>query len=120
MIDDDVGVAAAMARLLGLHHDVAIETDPAIALARLVGPERFDVVFCDLMMPSGSGIELYEKVAASDPQVAARIVFMTGGVFTRGSRRVSGAGAQRDAHEAVHARGRAGRRDPVDAPRRRE
>lgn len=82
VIDDDAGVAAAMARLLGLHHDVAIETDPGIALARLKGAERFDVVFCDLMMPSGSGIELYEKLMVSAPDVAARIVFMTGGVFT--------------------------------------
>ena len=82
VIDDDAGVAAAMARLLGLHHDVAIETDPIVARARLSGPEWFDVVFCDLMMPSGSGIELYEKVAASAPEVAARIVFMTGGAFT--------------------------------------
>jgi CheY-like chemotaxis protein len=82
VIDDDAGLAAAMARLLGLHHDVAIETDPAVALARLGGEERFDVVFCDLMMPSGSGIELYEKLAAFAPDVAARVVFMTGGVFT--------------------------------------
>jgi CheY-like chemotaxis protein len=82
VIDDDAAVAAAMARLLGLHHDVAIETDPIVALARLGGPEWFDVVFCDLMMPSGSGMELYEKVAASAPHVAARVVFMTGGVFT--------------------------------------
>jgi CheY-like chemotaxis protein len=41
------------------------------------------VIFCDLMMPGMSGIELYEHLRQSRPALARRIVFMTGGAFTR-------------------------------------
>jgi DNA-binding NtrC family response regulator len=40
------------------------------------------VVFCDLLMPEMSGMEVFAKVAAQRPDLASRFVFMTGGAFT--------------------------------------
>lgn len=81
VIDDDVAVGKAIGRVLGKDHTVVVENDAREALTRL-GKEDFDVIFSDLMMPGMSGIEFYEAVMKTDPAVARRIVFMTGGAFT--------------------------------------
>ncbi|MDP9150791.1 MAG: response regulator, partial [Myxococcota bacterium] len=36
----------------------------------------------DLMMPVMTGMDLYAEVVRSAPELAGRIVFMTGGAFT--------------------------------------
>jgi signal transduction histidine kinase/CheY-like chemotaxis protein len=82
VIDDEKAVAAAIARLLGLHHEVATETDARAALAAIARGETYDVIFCDLMMPRTSGIDFYDALVSSAPDQARRIVFMTGGAFT--------------------------------------
>jgi PAS domain S-box-containing protein len=82
VIDDEKAVAAAIARLLSLHHEVTTETDARTALAAIARGETYDVIFCDLMMPKTSGIDFYDALASSLPDQARRIVFMTGGAFT--------------------------------------
>jgi CheY-like chemotaxis protein len=39
-------------------------------------------VVCDLMMPGVSGMECYEALRASRPELAASMIFLTGGAFT--------------------------------------
>ena len=53
------------------------------ALALLAG-ERFDLILCDLMMPVMTGVELYEHLRAQDPELARRVVFMTGSALVPG------------------------------------
>ncbi|HEX4621016.1 MAG TPA: ATP-binding protein, partial [Myxococcaceae bacterium] len=81
VIDDEAPVASAMRRALR-PHDVQVCGSGAEALDRLSRGERFDVLFCDLMMPEMSGMELYEQVVAHHPEQATRMVFVTGGAFT--------------------------------------
>jgi CheY-like chemotaxis protein len=81
VVDDEQLIGTTIRRLLPLHEVVAL-ADPREALARLTGGEPFDLVLCDLMMPLLSGMELHEAVAAVRPEVARRMVFMTGGAFT--------------------------------------
>ena len=47
-----------------------------------VDNDSFDIIFCDLKMPDISGIDLYQYIAKQHPELATRIVFMTGGAFT--------------------------------------
>jgi PAS domain S-box-containing protein len=81
VIDDEAAIGKALRRMLGREHEVVIETDAEAALATL-GRERFDVVFCDLMMPKLSGMDLFAALSRTNPALAARVVFLTGGAFS--------------------------------------
>lgn len=83
VVDDDSGVISALRVVLQDNHDVTAAATGREALQLLLREPHFDVVFCDLMMPEVSGIELYEAVRFNQPGVEERIVFMTGGAFTR-------------------------------------
>jgi CheY-like chemotaxis protein len=72
-----------MARGLRGQHDVTMENDGRNVLARIAAGERFDIIFCDLMMPSFSGQDVYQALSASNSEQAARMVFVTGGVFSK-------------------------------------
>lgn len=82
LIDDDTSMAKVVPRLLRDLHDVEAELDARDALARLQRGEAFDVILCDLTMPYMTGVEVFEAVFALSPALAARIVFLTGGVLS--------------------------------------
>jgi CheY-like chemotaxis protein len=82
VIDDEIPIANTLRDLLGANHDVTATTNVGDALGAIDDGGDFDVVFCDLMMPGKSGIELYEELLGRAPAVAKRVVFMTGGAFT--------------------------------------
>ena len=86
VIDDEPQVALAMARVLRGQHDVTVLSDGHEALARIAAGDTYDVIFCDLMMPALSGVDLYESLAIANPEQAKRVVFMTGGAFSARSR----------------------------------
>ncbi len=82
VIDDDPIVAGTLQRAMRDVHDVTTITDAKTALARLQAGETFDVILCDLMMPTMTGMDLHDALNKTHPQVAAQIAFMTGGAFT--------------------------------------
>jgi PAS domain S-box-containing protein len=81
IVDDEVGVATALRRLLR-EHDVTVVHDGRDALDLINQGHDFDVVLCDLMMPGMGGMELYRALAAAGSRTSERMVFMTGGAFT--------------------------------------
>ena len=83
VIDDDERVARSIARALE-RHDVRVETDPLQAIATLTRDATFDAVLCDVMMPTMSGIRVFVALQDQAPAHAARVVFITGGVFSEG------------------------------------
>jgi CheY-like chemotaxis protein len=48
--------------------------------------ESFDLIFCDLMMPEISGMDLYQMIRQARPALAERMVFVTGGALLDGVR----------------------------------
>jgi CheY-like chemotaxis protein len=82
VVDDDAQVRTALARVLAGSHEVLESSGGREALLRIEEGEHFDAILCDLMMPDLSGMELYAALRACSPELAARVILMTGGVFT--------------------------------------
>lgn len=80
VLDDDVMVARSIARTLGTQHQVTVCTRGGEALS-LIAERGYDLVFCDVMMPEMSGLEFLSRLSAVRPELASRVVFMTGGLF---------------------------------------
>ncbi|MDP2275187.1 MAG: ATP-binding protein [Archangium sp.] len=81
IVDDEEGVVRATARLLRGAHEVLGVSDPREAVRRIDAGERFDVIFCDLMMPHLTGADVYARIHAVSPAQAERMVFVSGGVL---------------------------------------
>jgi PAS domain S-box-containing protein len=85
IVDDEVLFAGSLRRLLSSEHDVSVMNSGREALDRISAGERFDVILCDLMMPEVSGVDLHTELLRIVPEQANRMIFLTGGAFTRGS-----------------------------------
>ena len=80
IVDDEPRVARTFARLLtGYEVELAGSGHEAIARCR---SHPYDAVICDLMMPETTGMGVHGALIASHPDLAARMVFVTGGAFT--------------------------------------
>jgi signal transduction histidine kinase/CheY-like chemotaxis protein len=84
-VDDEPQVLRSIQRALGAH-DVVVDACGRDALARLQTDARFDLILCDLMMGDMTGMDLHAELSRRSAELAGRIVFMTGGVFTDGAR----------------------------------
>jgi signal transduction histidine kinase len=47
---------------------------------------RYDIIFCDLMMPGTTGMEFHSRLVQVDPDQASNVIFLTGGAFTSQAR----------------------------------
>ena len=76
VVDEDRETVNA---IWGALHDcrVAREMSGRDVLVRLARGERYDIIFCALMMREMTGAELFLRVARMDPAQAERIVFVT-------------------------------------------
>ncbi|MFL5263064.1 MAG: ATP-binding protein [Anaeromyxobacteraceae bacterium] len=86
VVDDEALVAAAVRRALASEHEVLVAGGASEALARHGAGERWDVIVSDLLMPDVTGMDLERELRARDPDLASRMVFVTGGAFTPASR----------------------------------
>ncbi len=86
VVDDERVFLDLMCRILKLDHEVTGVIDPAEALERIERGERYDVILCDMMMPSMTGADLHAAIARIAPHVARRMVFLTAGAFTERTR----------------------------------
>jgi PAS domain S-box-containing protein len=80
VIDDEAEVGEAVRRLLGRRHEVELAI-AAVDAVTLLHERSYDLVLCDLLMPDMTGMDLYERLLQTRPEVAQRIVFMTAGAF---------------------------------------
>ena len=81
IVDDEPLVAAAVRRVLTPSHHVEVETSCRAALDRLRDGHDFDVLVCDVMMPAMSVIRLHAELVELAPELAKRMIFLTGGAF---------------------------------------
>jgi len=85
IVDDEVMFSASLRRMFSSEHDVTVVNSGREALDRLTGGERFGVILCDLMMPEVTGVDLHAELQRIVPDQADRMIFLTGGAFSRSS-----------------------------------
>ena len=81
VIDDEPAILRAFRRVL-YAHDVTVANSGPEAMQKLAEGAAFDVIFCDVMMPEMSGVEVYQRIRECHPGQEHQLVFMTGGAFT--------------------------------------
>jgi signal transduction histidine kinase/CheY-like chemotaxis protein len=85
VVEDEAALAAAVTEaLLDAGYVVERAADGEEALAR-VSASRFDAVICDVKMPRLDGKAFHLRLSASNPELARRVVFVTGDVAGTGA-----------------------------------
>jgi PAS domain S-box-containing protein len=80
VVDDEEIVRGVLARILAGHEIHC--TGSAQEALELIRHQRFDLILSDLVMPSMTGMEFYEILLARQPELAQRVVFLSGGALT--------------------------------------
>lgn len=80
-IDRDEVFAAGARRALDTC-DVRTAASAADGERLVLGQPAPEIVFCELDLPDGSGLDLHAKIAKQSPDLAARFVFVTDGVLS--------------------------------------
>jgi len=81
LVDDDPAVAETLADMLareGLTVRRAATGGEALAA---LAHDNFDAIFLDVRLPDISGHEVYTRLAAERPDMARRVIFVTGGLW---------------------------------------
>jgi CheY-like chemotaxis protein len=86
VIDDEPYILASVSRALS-HYDVVTAESGDEALRILASDHGFDILLCDLVMGTTSGIDVFRWLGEHHPDLQARTVFMTAGAFTAVSRK---------------------------------
>jgi PAS domain S-box-containing protein len=80
LVDDDQLVLRAMSRALEFAHEVVCADSAEAALGLIRRGERFDVILCDVLMPSMSGPAFYWELNRTYPDAAKSVIFLSGSV----------------------------------------
>ena len=75
--DEDVVLDLMFEILTGLGYHVDRASSGQIAL-QLIKDNEYDLIFTDVKMPGIDGRQLYSRIAAAHPELARRMVFVTG------------------------------------------
>lgn len=83
VVDDEPDLPAVIGELLAtLGYQVETACDAAAALERLEREHRFDLILTDVRMPGLDGPAFYQVLEQRHPELAGRVVFMTGNILT--------------------------------------
>ena len=86
VVDDEPGVRALLSHTLsGDGHTVETASGGQQALD-LIKEGEYDCIIADLKMPGMSGQELYRRLAALDPMLPNKVIFVTGDTVRRDAR----------------------------------
>ena len=87
VIDDEPLVGRVLELSLQAEHDVTTVLSAEDGLALLERGDAFDAILCDLTMPGMDGQEFYELLSKTRPDLAQRVILMTGGATTERAQR---------------------------------
>jgi len=84
IIEDNEHVADALAQILGADYDATLVVRDGAEAIALFNEDRapFETILCDMHLGATTGKQVYERLRASRPELADRVVFMSGAVFS--------------------------------------
>ncbi|WP_224248717.1 hybrid sensor histidine kinase/response regulator [Hyalangium gracile] len=85
IVDDEHRFGQTLQLLLGRAHEVSYTPSAREALGWLQAGRRYDAILCDLMMAEVTGKQFYDALCLQAPELARRVIFMTGGAYTPAS-----------------------------------
>jgi CheY-like chemotaxis protein len=77
VVDDDLSTRGMLIRILGRSYDISTAHDGERALFLFSHGQRFDVVLCDLMMPTMDGAVFLQHLRRLDADQASRVIMLT-------------------------------------------
>ena len=77
-MDDELPIQRALERSLRELGFVQSVSSGHAAIEVLAGGGKFDVVLADVVMPSGTGLELADWLESHAPELKRRLILMTG------------------------------------------
>jgi len=86
LIDDETALGTSLRRCISRYWNASFVNDGRQALELLRHDGGYDVIVCDLMMPEVTGMDIYEELVQSKPDLSKKMLFMTGGAFTERAR----------------------------------
>ena|SRR6266446_1770444 len=78
LLDDDVELADILRLLLEAHNFVVTTVKNGVEGLRELMAFDFDIIMCDMMMPSMPGDMFYLAVQRTKPELCSRFLFITG------------------------------------------
>ena len=78
IVDDERLVRHSLSRVLGEAYEVVAMSTARLALELLEVDRQFDVILCDLHMPTMTGQQLHAELRERAPECAGKVVFMSG------------------------------------------
>jgi PAS domain S-box-containing protein len=78
VVDDEAPIRRLLGRLLSGRGLDVLEADSGAAAISLAAEHPVRLILCDVRMPDMGGVDLYERLAAQDPSIRRRFVFITG------------------------------------------
>ncbi|HJN72732.1 MAG TPA: ATP-binding protein [Myxococcota bacterium] len=90
IVDDEPLVCSTLRRGLAGAATVRVACSVQEALDALRKDNDVDAIVCDVMMPNLGGADLYQALQERWPQLASRMIFMSGGTLTARAQRVIG------------------------------
>ncbi len=84
VIDNEITLSTAINQSLKSLYQVKVFNNCKEALEYVLSKEAgtIDLILCDLMMPSFTGIDLYRSLEKSKSEILNKIIFMSGGALT--------------------------------------
>jgi PAS domain S-box-containing protein len=82
VIDDEPSIVSLVAAILSETYDLEVARSGVEAQKKLESDQRFDLILCDVMMPQLCGAELRAWLERAAPELATRMLFMSGGDLT--------------------------------------
>jgi len=87
IVDDEADIAEVLQEIVeGEGHEVTLAANGREALERIAG-QPFDLVLSDLIMPELDGAGLWRALRTSRPELADRVVFITGDTLSEAAQR---------------------------------